>query len=568
MKLRIIKKNNKLLDSVYKYHEYFQNSRKLILVLANEYEFLDLYNTIHYFYRNPIKNYDIDPEISNHDLKLVKYKIIPAIKGFELNYIGNTSISLISILDKLPGNKSVGIIKMIGPGEINNNNLVAYEYIEYILNNYCNCETFSYWYYIDWYSKSKYNNFIHKYPGKLIDKTFNEKQEKDVVFVTSIVNYFKKSFKYNEIYSLPARLFLIVSGLKILKKGGTLYLQYFYTCYAANIQLLYKLSTLFESYDFINTKFQSDMGYYIFTNYKGNDHKLDDILIEYMKLDDTLGERSVLNRDLDDNILFDFDIIIENKFFEFIKKIHKNNIEYLQKRIEKCNYIKSQIKKNNRFIDKVIQSNIEIAINFANKNKLKLNSYYNNYFHKLTTVEYKKILFPKANIDYNKLKMTYESTYSVTFPEDADTISKIIKKKYPNAKSIVDMTANVGGNTLSFCKYFNYVYSIEIDKETSDYLKNNLELYKFKNYEVFNMDSQHFNKSADFYFYDPPWTGIFYKMKTNMSLYLGNKNIVDIMKPNFCLKAPMNYNISELLEKFGNISIYKIKNYLVIINNP
>ena len=164
--------------------------------------------------------------------------------------------------------------------------------------------------------------------------------------------------------------------------------------------------------------------------------------------------------------------------------------------------------------------------------------------------------------------MTYESTYSVTFPEDADTISKIIKKKYPNAKSIVDMTANVGGNTLSFCKYFNYVYSIEIDKETSDYLKNNLELYKFKNYEVFNMDSQHFNKSADFYFYDPPWTGIFYKMKTNMSLYLGNKNIVDIMKPNFCLKAPMNYNISELLEKFGNISIYKIKNYLVIINNP
>jgi len=39
MKLRIIKKNNKLLDSVYKYHEYFQNSRKLILVLANEYEY-------------------------------------------------------------------------------------------------------------------------------------------------------------------------------------------------------------------------------------------------------------------------------------------------------------------------------------------------------------------------------------------------------------------------------------------------------------------------------------------------------------------------------------------------
>jgi len=178
------------------------------------------------------------------------------------------------------------------------------------------------------------------------------------------------------------------------------------------------------------------------------------------------------------------------------------------------------------------------------------------------------MLFPKANIDYNKISMTYESTYSVTFAEDADIISKIIKKKYPNIKTIADMTANVGGNTLSFCKYFNYVYSIEIDKETSEYLKNNVDLYGFKNYEVLNINANDFNKKADFYFYDPPWTGIFYKMKDHMDLYLGNKNIVDMMKPNFCLKAPINYNIKRLFDKFSNISIYKIKNYLIIINNP
>ena len=239
----------------------------------------------------------------------------------------------------------------------------------------------------------------------------------------------------------------------------------------------------------------------------------------------------------------------------------------MNKQLERCEYISKQININKRFINKIINSNIEFAINYAKNHNLKLNPYYKNYFHKLTSKEYKKLLFPKANIDYNKIKMTYESTYSVTFAEDADKISQIIKKKYPNTKTIADMTANVGGNSLSFCKYFDYVYSIEYDKQTSEYLQNNLKLFGFKNYEVLNMDANNFNKKADFYFYDPPWTGIFYKMNIKMSLYLGNKNIVDILHSNFCLKAPMNYDISELMEKFSNISIYKIKNYLIIINN-
>ena len=112
----------------------------------------------------------------------------------------------------------------------------------------------------------------------------------------------------------------------------------------------------------------------------------------------------------------------------------------------------------------------------------------------------------------------------------------------------------------------NSLHRIELDKETSEYLKNNIDLYGYKNCEVLNMDSNKFNKKADFYFYDPPWTGIFYKMQSKMSLYLGGKNIINIMKPNFCLKAPMNYNINELLTKYNNLSIYKIKNYLIIIN--
>ena len=40
-----------------------------------------------------------------------------------------------------------------------------------------------------------------------------------------------------------------------------------------------------------------------------------------------------------------------------------------------------------------------------------------------------------------------------------------------------------------------------------------------------------------------------------------------MMNYNFCLKAPLNYNINNLLSKYINISIYKLKNYLIIINN-
>jgi len=572
MKLKIVKTKGKLLDSDYKYHKYLDDSRKLILVLENKYEFLDLWNTQMFFYRTPVKTFDIDPKISYEDKNLVKNKVIPVVSGFNLNYIGNRSIGIISILSKLPKNKTVGLVKHIGPGEIDKNkNLIAYEFFEYILNNYCNCKTLTYWHYVDWMSNSNYEKLISKYPFELIDKKLIGKKLtddlKDVAYV-SFINYFKPSFKYNEYYSLPGRLFLMVMGLKILKKGGDLYLSYFHSRYTISIQILYKLSTLFESYEYIETAFISNRGYYLFKNYKGNDNVLENILMDYYKLDKTLGEKTILDRDINNNLIYDFDIKISDKFFEFIKNINNNELNRFKKRIEKCEYIKKEIQRNKRFIFKVFASNIELAINFAKKYNLKLNQYYKNYFYKLTSTEYKKIIFPKGNIDYNRLKMTYESTYSVTFAEDADKISKIIKKKYPNVKTIADMTSNVGGNTLSFCKYFDYVYSIEYDKETSIYLKNNLNLYGFKNFEVLNMDANNFNKKADFYFYDPPWTGIFYKMNIRMSLFLGNKNIVDILEPNFCLKAPMNFDISELMEKFSNISIYKIKNYLIIINNP
>ena len=129
------------------------------------------------------------------------------------------------------------------------------------------------------------------------------------------------------------------------------------------------------------------------------------------------------------------------------------------------------------------------------------------------------------------------------------------------------MTANVGGNSINFCHNFNYVHSIEINQDNFEILENNLSIYGFQNYQLYHQDCLNFKKKADCYFYDPPWTGILYKMNTNMDLFLGNKNIIDIIYPNFCLKVPLNYNIRNLLQKYPNLQIHNLRHYLIILNN-
>jgi tRNA/tmRNA/rRNA uracil-C5-methylase (TrmA/RlmC/RlmD family) len=52
-------------------------------------------------------------------------------------------------------------------------------------------------------------------------------------------------------------------------------------------------------------------------------------------------------------------------------------------------------------------------------------------------------------------------------------------------KYIIDATANVGGNTLSFALHFNEVLSFEIKKETCKMLQSNVNFYNLNNAVVF-----------------------------------------------------------------------------------
>ena len=54
-------------------------------------------------------------------------------------------------------------------------------------------------------------------------------------------------------------------------------------------------------------------------------------------------------------------------------------------------------------------------------------------------------------------------------------------------------------------------------------------------------------------------------MHSVLDLYLDNKNIVDVLRTPFCLKAPINYNMSRLLAKFRHIEVHNFKNYMFIM---
>ena len=179
-------------------------------------------------------------------------------------------------------------------------------------------------------------------------------------------------------------------------------------------------------------------------------------------------------------------------------------------------------------------------------------------------------IFPPVS-DMNKMpKYDNEGLWSITYPKEADIISQIIKSEIGQEATIFDATAGVGGNTISFAKYFTHVFSVEISASRFELLKNNIEVYKLENVTVSNencLDILSGNYQG--YFFDPPWGGPDYKQKNETSIKLGNYTLEEVVfkvknendNPIF-FKLPFNYNLNEF-SKF-NYKIDKIKNYQLV----
>ncbi len=186
-----------------------------------------------------------------------------------------------------------------------------------------------------------------------------------------------------------------------------------------------------------------------------------------------------------------------------------------------------------------------------------------------------KKIFPKENCkDINNLKYDKEGLWSISHPDSADTITKNILECKLDIKTICDMTAGIGGNTLSFAKYFDNVISIEHNKIRFKYLQNNINNYNYKNIILINDDSTNFikklNYQIDAVFIDPPWGGPNYKKEDNIEIKLGSYElfqIITILKnisfnnqkiKLIILKLPFNYD-------YKNIIVYNfLQNFKVL----
>jgi 16S rRNA G966 N2-methylase RsmD len=161
-----------------------------------------------------------------------------------------------------------------------------------------------------------------------------------------------------------------------------------------------------------------------------------------------------------------------------------------------------------------------------------------------------------------KMQMDEIASFSVTEANFADRISQtIVRLLGPSAKEMVitDATACVGGNSMSFGRYFKHVNSIELDQSRAKMLENNLSVCKAAanfgfgaSFKVCQGDYRDVLREigrTDIIFFDPPWGGIDYKSKEAVELSLGQILMHDIVNsvgttcPWVVLKLPKNYNM-------------------------
>ena len=189
-------------------------------------------------------------------------------------------------------------------------------------------------------------------------------------------------------------------------------------------------------------------------------------------------------------------------------------------------------------------------------------------------------LFPrKEGLDYSRLKLTEEGSYSITRRRDADRIINLLKYVFNklDGYTITDSTACVGGDTINFARHFGHVHSIEIKEDNFEALTNNVKVYDLQNVTLYHGDSTNlFNWNTHMLYVDPPWGGKEYRQHAKLELFLSGirldtwleRILVRKNRPNhIILKLTVNYNFSRFnfLSNVDTIKPYQIRSYVLVI---
>lgn len=172
------------------------------------------------------------------------------------------------------------------------------------------------------------------------------------------------------------------------------------------------------------------------------------------------------------------------------------------------------------------------------------------------------------------LQITDKGLYSITRPADVvwtnALIQRVFHDRFPQQKmkeySMVDGTAGIGGNTISFASLFREVHAVEYNDVHYEVLRNNvicaLGLPNVRTYHenILQWTDQHYiyDTHRTLFFIDPPWGGRKYKLFKYFTLRLGRVFIQDFIQklyhlgyPMVVLKAPLNLNVNVILHEVG-----------------
>ena len=176
--------------------------------------------------------------------------------------------------------------------------------------------------------------------------------------------------------------------------------------------------------------------------------------------------------------------------------------------------------------------------------------------------------FPHDSV-LRRIKLDSTSLYSITPYKYTLVITDLITKHTGTTDIIItDACSCIGGDTISFCKKFKTVNAIELCPDRFYFLSENLKLYGFKNYNLYNTDCLKKIKELkqDVIFFDMPWGGKGYKNKAEVDLFLSGNSSYEICNELkqytkfICLKVPNNFIFKKFKEKtnFKNYSKYDL----------
>lgn len=196
--------------------------------------------------------------------------------------------------------------------------------------------------------------------------------------------------------------------------------------------------------------------------------------------------------------------------------------------------------------------------------------------------------FPKVfGVDYSSLRITDEGMYSLTKHIDSVAIIRsmknIIGQENIGGLTIMDGTANVGGDTIRFGMYFKSVIGVELDDDNFDVLNHNVGVYSSRLNNISVIKGDILNESVyqqvhtDVLYLDPPWGGKGYKdyeeekmviFLSNVSLtqFIGNVLLNQVRPSYIFIKLPINYNIDSLrgMPYVNDMQVYKIRKFYLV----